>query len=115
MLLIVGYVTDTQYTHEKTMQWFNDHKEYANNPIKYVSFGGGLGILPGTELFRRQQELGIVLTDVNFDHHWQTMDGKNNHATRMKWMKEQKKSCVSAGFIEKSQIDNHLIMETEMR
>ena len=43
------------------------------------------------------------------------MDGKNNHATRMKWMKEQKKSCVSAGFIEKSQIDNHLIMETEMR
>ena len=115
MLLIVGYVTDTQYTHEKTMQWFNDHKEYANNPIKYVSFGGGLGILPGTELFRRQQELGIVLTDVNFDHHWQPMDGKNNHATRMKWMKEQKKSCVSAGFIEKSQIDNHLIMETEMR
>tara|TARA_A100000172_G_scaffold77241_1_gene61395 strand:- start:1626 stop:3041 length:1416 start_codon:yes stop_codon:yes gene_type:complete len=115
MLLIVGYVTDTHETHRQTIKWFDEHKRYANDPIKYVSFGGGLGILPGTELFRRQKEFGIVLTDVNFDHHWESIDGKNNHHTRMAWMKEQKQACISAGFVEKSQTDNHLIMETEMR
>lgn len=115
MLLIVGYVTDTEKTHRETMQWFEKNKHYAGNPIKYVSFGGGLGILPGTEIYRRQDELGIILNDVNFDHQWESVDGKNTHAVRMRWMREQQSACKNAGFYEESRTDNHLIMEIGMK
>ena len=49
MLLIVGYVSDTEETHKETVQWFANHKHYIDSPISGVSLGGTLGILPGTE------------------------------------------------------------------
>jgi len=97
------------------MQWFEKNKQYANNPIQHISFGGGLGILPGTELYRRQEELGIILNDVNFDNHWQSKDGKNTHKVRMRWMKEQREAAVKAGFNEQSLIGSHLLMEMKMK
>jgi len=115
MMLIVGYVTDSEDTHQETMQWFEKNKQYANNPIQHISFGGGLGILPGTELYRRQEELGIILNDVNFDNHWQSKDGKNTHKVRMRWMKEQREAAVKAGFNEQSLIGSHLLMEMKMK
>lgn len=115
IMLIVGYVIDTEETNKETIKWFEKNKHYANNPIKYVTFGGGLGILPGTEIFNRQHEFGIILNDVNFDHEWQSVDGKNTSEIRMRWMKEQQNACIRAGFNETNRVDNHLLMEREMK
>ena len=115
MMLIVGYVTDNEDTNLETIQWFEKNKKYAGNPIKYVTFGGGLGILPGTEIFRRRDELDIILNDVNFDHQWQTKDGTNTHDIRMRWMRQQQSACIKAGFNDKGRVDNHLLMEMEMK
>ena len=115
MLLIVGYVTDTEKTHIETMEWFKNNKKYVNNPIQSVSFGGTLGILPGTELFRRKDELGIVLQDEQFDHKWSINASQNTPTVRLRWVKEQTKACSEAGFSVQSMIDNHLLMEQMMK
>jgi len=115
MLLIVGYVTDTEKTHIETMEWFRNNKKYVNDPITSVSFGGTLGILPGTELYRRKDELGIVLKDEQFDHKWSIEATSNTPAVRLKWVQEQTKSCIKAGFRVQSMIDNHLLMEQMMK
>ena len=115
MLLIVGYVTDSEDTHVETMRWFDNNRHYAGMPIKTVSFGGTLGILPGTELFRRKDELGITLMDEQFDHNWSIESTNNTAELRLRWMREQTQACVDAGFRVKSRIDNHLLMEQMMK
>lgn len=114
MLLIVGYVIDNEATHQEACQWFEKNKQFAKEPIEFVNFGGGLGILPNTEIFRRQKEFGIVLNDVNFDHDWYKEDGSSTPELRMRWIAEQKKACRDAGFYEVSTVDNHLLMEQLM-
>lgn len=115
MLLIVGYVTDTEQTHEETMQWFEQNKHYSPNPISSVSLGGTLGILPGTEIYRRKDELGIQLKDELFDHKWSIENTTNTPSTRLRWYAEQTSACQRAGFQVTSQIDNHLLMEQMMK
>lgn len=115
VMLIVGYITDTEETHQETLEWFENNKHYANDPVAYMNFGGGLGILPGTELYTRREEFGIILNDVNFDHQWVSADGKNTHDVRMRWMHEQKEACKKAGFVVQDNIPGHLIMELGMK
>jgi len=115
MLLIVGYVTDDEKTHAETIQWFDDYSHYANNPITSVSLGGTLGILPGTELFRKQEELGIRLKDEQFDHNWTIESTNNTPQKRVAWHKEQTNACQKAGFLVTSMTDNHLLMEQMMK
>jgi hypothetical protein len=115
MLLIVGYVTDTEETHKETMEWFRNNKHYFPNPIGTVSLGGTLGILPGTEIFRRQNELEIILQDKQFDHNWSIKKTNNTPAVRLRWYKEQTKACSDAGFRVTSITDNHLLMEQMMK
>jgi hypothetical protein len=115
MLLIVGYVTDTEQTHEETMQWFEQNKHYSSNPISGVSLGGTLGILPGTEIYQRKEELGIQLKDELFDHNWSIKKTNNTPAIRLRWYKEQTKACSDAGFRVTSTTDNHLLMEQMMK
>jgi len=115
MLLIVGYVTDTEQTHEETMQWFEQNKHYSSNPISGVSLGGTLGILPGTEIYRRKEELGIQLKDELFDHKWSIENTNNTPSTRLRWYNEQTSACQKAGFHVTSLIDNHLLMEQMMK
>lgn len=114
MLLIVGYVSDTEETHKETVQWFANHKHYIDSPISGVSLGGTLGILPGTEIYRRREELGIELKDQQFDHDFYIKDTDNTPTTRLRWHKEQTEACMAAGYRVTSLIDNHLLMEQMM-
>lgn len=115
MLLIVGYVTDTEHTHEETMQWFESNKHYSRNPISGVSLGGTLGILPGTEIYRRKEELGVELKDELFDHKWSIEKTGNTPSVRLRWYAEQTSACQNAGFRVTSKTDNHLLMEQMMK
>ena len=114
MLLIVGYVSDTEETHKETVQWFANHKHYIDSPISGVSLGGTLGILPGTEIHRRREELGIELKDQQFDHDFYIKDTDNTPTTRLRWHKEQTEACMASGYRVTSLIDNHLLMEQMM-
>lgn len=111
MGILVGYVTDTEQTHKEAMRWFESNKHYVDNPISSVSLGGTLGILPGTELFRRKEELGVQLTDELFDHDWFIEKTANTPKVRVRWNAEQTRACQKAGFRVTSMIDNHLLME----
>tara|TARA_B100001093_G_scaffold497645_1_gene544816 strand:+ start:93 stop:1508 length:1416 start_codon:yes stop_codon:yes gene_type:complete len=115
MLLIVGYVTDTEETNKETMQWFYENKHYVNNPIHSVSFGGTLGVLPGTEIYRKQEELGIELKNEQFDHDWTIHKTNNTPNVRLRWHNEQTEACVKSGFKVSSMTDNHLLMEKMMK
>lgn len=115
VLLIVGYVTDNELTNKKTIEWFENNKHYADSPITGVSFGGTLGILPGTEIYRKQKELGIILNNEQFDHNWSLKNENNTAEVRLRWHKEQTMACKKAGFTVTSSVDNFLLMEQMMQ
>ena len=115
MLLIVGYVLDTDATNDEAKEWFYNNKQYINNPILSVKFGGTLGILPGTELYRKQKELGIELKNEQFDHIWTIAKTNNTPKKRVKWLGEQIEACVDAGFTVVERTDNHLVMEQQIK
>jgi len=115
VLLIVGYVTDTELTNRNTIRWFDQNKHYVNAPIFGVSFGGTLGILPGTEIYRKQKELGIVLNNEQFDHNWSLKNQNNTPTIRLRWHREQSDACKKAGFNVTSLVDNFLLMEQMMQ
>ena len=48
LLIIVGYVTETQDDFDQQLQWIREYRHYANDPIKHITIGSGLAILPGT-------------------------------------------------------------------
>lgn len=115
VLLIVGYVTDTEETNKEAIDWFYNNTQYVNDPINSVSLGGTLGILPGTEIFRRKEELEIELKDENFDHKWTIARTNNTPSMRIQWFNEQTEACKDAGFTVNSLTDNHLLMEQQIK
>jgi hypothetical protein len=59
LLLIVGYPTETREDFEFTKQWFRDHAQYAQFPVKSIVFSLA-AILPGTQLEKKQEQYNIV-------------------------------------------------------
>jgi hypothetical protein len=49
LLMIASYHTETQEDHEYALQWFEDNKHYANNPVQQVQLTQ-ISILEGTRL-----------------------------------------------------------------
>lgn len=49
LLVIAAYHTETQKDHEYALQWFEDNKHYANNPVQQVQLTE-ISILEGTQL-----------------------------------------------------------------
>ena len=74
-----------------------------------------MGILPGTEIFRRKEELEIELKDENFDHKWTIARTNNTPSMRIQWFNEQTEACKDAGFTVNSLTDNHLLMEQQIK
>ena len=112
MLLLVGYVTDTEKTHQESIRWFNKNKHYANNPIVRVSVGGTLGILPNTYLEKNKSELGIIMTEnISFCQDWELENTQSTPVIRLRWANELIKALNDAGFAGLERLDNHLIME----
>jgi hypothetical protein len=119
MLLIVGYVTDTDETNTETVEWFNKNKHFAGDPIWSTFFTGSAYILPNTELHRRKDELGLQWDNKESEDDqswntligWHTANGKNDPQKRMRWVQEQQESAKRNGFYVSMDPANHLIME----
>jgi radical SAM superfamily enzyme YgiQ (UPF0313 family) len=103
-ILLVGYVTETNEDHQETLKWLKDHKHYANNPIKIISIGGTLAILPGTWLAKHQRELGVVWKDgkssktSGVNHLWEIVSTGNNYETRVTRLNDILKIGKENGF-----------------
>ena len=80
-----------------------------------MRLGSTLGILPGTELYRRQEELGVELQEKQFDKQWTVKKNNNTPEVRLKWLREQTQSCIKQGFVVTNSTDDHLLMEKMMK
>ena len=104
LLIIIGYVTETEEDHKESLQWFYDHREYAGNPVVQVSMGTTLQIIPGTYLDRNQKELGVtwLKKDGNMvtgkDELWEIKSTGNNYETRQRRAREMVEAAQKAGF-----------------
>lgn len=61
MLIIIGYVTETEEDFQKGLQWLEDHKQYASTCIATISVGGTLIITDMTDLYTKSEDFDITL------------------------------------------------------
>jgi hypothetical protein len=120
-LILVGYPTETEEDHQETLQWLKEYSHYANNPIKSLSVGGTVAILPGTWLYRNQQSLGIVWKQGQStitggkNHLWYIESTKNNYETRLGRLDDIIKVGKKHGFnVKYANIDPQKELENEI-
>ena len=63
LLIIVGYVNETEEDFQKALQWLRDHEEYAKMPIKQLTIGGTLTITDLTDLYKEAEGFDITIGD----------------------------------------------------
>jgi hypothetical protein len=120
-LILVGYPTETEDDHQETLKWFQTHQHYSGNPIKSVSIGGTVAILPGTWLYRNQNELGIkwkqglpTITG-GMNHLWHIESTENTYETRLRRLDDIARVGTQCGFkINHSVIDPQKELENEI-
>lgn len=94
LLMLVGYVTETEQDHLETLQWLRDHVQYRTHPIKVITIGGTLAILPGTWLGKNQTALGVtwkegMISMSNGNNHlWEIKSTCNDYETRIRRQNE---------------------------
>jgi hypothetical protein len=112
LLMIVGYVTETQQDFEQQLQWVRDNKHYADNPVHMVQIGSGLGILPGTWLDRNQQMLGLTVPDTEVSQDWSCDSIGSTPMLRLKWHHLMQEELANNGFTADYMQDNHVLIES---
>ena len=112
LLMIVGYVTETQSDFEEQIQWVRENRQYANDPVISIQIGSGLGILPGTWLDRNASELGIKLNNSEITQDWVNTQTGSTPELRMRWHKEFKRELENNGFHPEYLQDNHVLIES---
>ena len=112
LLMIVGYVTETQQDFEQQLRWVRDNKHYADNPVHMVQIGSGLGILPGTWLDRNQQMLGLTVPDTEVSQDWSCDSIGSTPVLRMKWHHLMQAELMQNGFTADYMQDNHVLIES---
>jgi hypothetical protein len=104
MILLVGYVTETEEDHIETMAWLKKYANYASDPITKITVGGTLAILPNTWLSRNQEQLGITWKNGKDDivkgknHLWEIKQTNNNYSTRVRRWGELIDVGTSSGY-----------------
>ena len=73
LLIIASYYTETPEDHAYALQWFEDHRHYANNPVQQVQLTQ-ITILEGTRL----QE------NVDMERFIREQSMREEHAIRLK-------------------------------
>lgn len=112
LLMIVGYVTETQEDFDQQLRWVEDHKQYANNPVWSVHIGSGLGILPGTWLDRNKESLGITINNPDVLQDWVSTKTATTPQIRMEWHSMMKQKLEDCGFNAEFNKDNHMLIES---
>lgn len=78
LLLIIGYVNETEEDFQAALQWLEDHKEYAKNPLTTISVGGTLTLTDLSDLYQNAQDFNITIgqtiylwenKSINLDYH----------------------------------------------
>lgn len=111
LLIIVGYVTETQKDHEEQIQWLYNNKHYANDPVKFIQAGSTLSILPGTWLHQNQAELGLELSG-NIYQDWSREEIGSTPMLRLQWAKNIEQAVRDNGFVYQISKDNHTLIES---
>lgn len=63
LLLIIGYVNETEQDFEAAIQWLHDHAQYAREPIAFIGVGGTLTVTDLTDLYQHAQDFDITIGD----------------------------------------------------
>jgi radical SAM superfamily enzyme YgiQ (UPF0313 family) len=111
LLMIVGYVTETQEDFEQQLKWVQDNRHYAGSPVEIVQIGSGLSILPGTWLDKNYQNLNIVKSDSDVCQDWTREEIGSTPLRRMQWHSEIKLTLEQNGFHVDYMLDNHTLIE----
>ena len=96
LLIITGYPTETLEDYEATKQWFRDRKRY-NKVIKRLLMTP-CAILPGTELERNSEELGLTADGPYPVIHWYSKKSQITREQREQHHKELVSLCRKEGF-----------------
>jgi len=111
MLMIVGYVTETEDDIEFAANWWRTHTEYKD--ILRIQLGGTLGVFPNTYLDRNQAQLNIVTFGPPYQKWNNTVTGSTPEV-RVAWQKYLFKTCKDLGYNLADDIDNHYVLELLM-
>ena len=111
VLMITGYVTETEQDIEFAAEWWRSHTEYKNNLI--IQLGGTLGIFPNTYLDRNKEQLKIVTFGPPYQK-WNSGLTGSTPAQRAKWQKYLFQTCKDLGYRLADDIDNHYVLELLM-
>ena len=112
LLIIVGYVTETEEDHQAQLEWIRNNREFADNPVKLVQVGSTLSILPGTWLDQHRNELGIVMGSDTIYQDWTRPEIGSTPEVRMRWHKETIEELEKNGFTPAFAQDNHKLIES---
>lgn len=115
LLMIVGYVTETEADHQEQLQWIRDNRQFADNPVKLVQVGSTLSILPGTWLDKHKDELGVRLTSDTVYQDWYKDDIGSTPEVRLRWHQETIQELELNGFTPAFAQDNHLLIENYIK
>jgi hypothetical protein len=61
LLLIIGYVNETEQDFEAAIQWLYDHQQYARDPISFIGVGGTLTVTDLTDLYQKAEDFDITI------------------------------------------------------
>ena len=96
MLLIIGYVNETQADFESALKWLEDHAEYAGMPILDLAVGGTLTVTDLTDLYQNAEDFNITLG--NQIHLWENKSINLDYATREKRKDTFIKTALELGY-----------------
>lgn len=109
LLMIVGYVTETEQDHQAQLQWIQNNKHFANSPVEAIHIGSTLSIQPGTELYRLRDQLGIQMTETDVYNTW-TTNNSTPEIRQRRWQ-EMQQALEHNGFNTTYLTDNHVLLE----
>ena len=111
MLIITGYVTETQEDVDFAAEWYRSHVEYKD--MMKIQLGGTLGIFPNTYLDRNKEKLNIVTFGPPYQKWNNTVTGSTPEM-RAQWQRYLFEICKKLGYGMVDDIDNHYILELLM-
>jgi hypothetical protein len=111
LLIIVGYVTETEQDHQIQLDWLKDNQHYANDPIIGISIGSTMSVLPGTWVYQNREELGITLNSDTVFEDWTAEKINSTPSIRMQRHREFLEACQKNNFECSFMSDNHVILE----
>lgn len=96
MLLIIGYVNETEEDFQASIQWLKDHQEYAGFPIHSMSVGGTLTVTDLSDLYQNAQDFDITIGDKIYL--WENKKINLDYATRERRKLEFIETATTLGY-----------------